>query len=1058
MTIEYSAKKFSDLTQITAGAITNGDLLAITDVSESTSSKITFGEFTSAILSDTNLQNKATTIVSKINAINANTSLNNALYASALYYNGEYRTGEYVMAWGNISGKPDLPVDLTDLQNSTNYISYVDNETDANLPGTMRVVARTGNFATDRTMITDFLSEGSDNLYFTNERVDIRLDAKFGQLFNQFSSTFDGGFVIDSLQDVQGIFQNINQSNESNVIRVMDTSLARFYKAGQILRLFGASLDGELLTSSPAAPQLSIEGVTPFGAGSGAGSVQLLYRMAFFNLIDGKISPLSPTTTVSLENGGNNPMTAFNSNNFVKFSGLPNPNNQGIIIYRKIDGTDLDFKLLAVLGPKDLSGDATWQDYNTFDFTAWSGKNPTSNVYDDITHFPLTVYSGGLRGWADVSVKAVALSATHFDIILGTATPDVDQTVFVNPNNFLVNGQARTVQIAHNDTAKINEAIQGKAAAGSKSITLNAKNYIATHIRVPDNFGLVGTANVTTVSKMPWSTYRGDVPDNSLVKSQTSAGASTISIFGIDLDGNLKNQCRLIDTVDDSANYLVDLGVGSDSILVDRCRFKNMIAGGIFAISTNEFRMSTSEVLNSGVTDRYPELDTPLSIGGGRSNMVIGNRFENFAGSVDVSVTSDGIVSNNIIRACGSGLNVYGSTFLVSSPNVLIGAANEFLDSPDILNTTYDSINIPIVKFAETAGPYKGDRFTYQENGDPFDLTYTATSAQSAILVYRLNLVQQLADGSTQVYANQAGPNIKDINGNTGIPLIVGKRYRIVNPGTWGEANWVAAGAKVGMTNETFTCISGGAMGGGAVVSPNEFVGTTTDAPAEFTNLSSIGAVNLDASLGQWSFQILEGEKAKLYTGFMSPALLQGAYNARRGNEATTPGSFPGYIEGSTHLGVAWSCSYRYMAEIATIKSGLWYVHENGATQTTVQATSDGSQQGFKVDLGGDNPERDAIYKMNVSSPIDLVPGMEVSINGHGGFVMPSTRYGVITSVTANADDVSVEVRFYNAIPSGQNGVTLLQNGGLVKGNNNPNGNGTLNTIDDFVLGQGLIK
>lgn len=1052
MTIEYSAKKFSDLTQITAGSIAESDLLAVTDVSESTSSKITFGEFTNAVLSDQNIQNKATTIVTKINAINAGTALNNGLSASSLYYEGQYRTGDYIMTYDNLQGKPTLPVDLTDLQNASDFISYVEDEDDLNAPGKMKVVATDGNQASPRTMVTDFLDEGVNNLYHTPERVDLRIENKFGGLFNQYSDTFDGGAVIDSLQDVDGVFQNVNQNLESSVIRVSDTSLAKYFSSGQTLRLFGASDTDSLLTTAPSGWSLQVEGTGNFQEGSGASHVTFSYKLAFFNLTDGKIGPMSAVQSVNIQNGGENPLTAFNSNNFVKFNSLSAGSGQGILVYRRLAAGD--YKLLAVLGPKDITG-SVWQDYHTFDYTTWSGKNSTDNTYTSVTHFPLSEYSTGLRGWVDVPVKSIDVRATHFDIILGTETPNTTTSVFVNPNSYLVDGTARTVQICHNDTSKINEAIQGKSAAGSKSVTLNAKNYIATHIRIPDSFGLVGTANVTKITKMPWSAYRGDTPDNSVLKTQTTAGATTLSLFGIDFDGNIKNQVRLIDTLDDSANFLIDFGLASRAVLIDRCRITNVISGGIFAVSTSEFRMTTSEIVNSGLTDRYPNLDNPLITSGGNTNSVIGNRFENFAGAVDVSVTSDGVVANNIVRACGAGLSTYGSTFMISSPNVLIGAANEFLDSPDTLNTTFDAINIPLVRLGENATTFSADKFAYQENGDSFDLTYSSMSSVPPQLIYRLNLVQQLADGSTQVYANLAGNTVKDINGNTGIPLIAGKRYRIESVGS--GFDWTTVGAIAGVEDEYFVCTSSGATTGGATASPDEFVGTNSDSPAVLTNQTVVGTETLDATLGQWSFKILPGDKATLYSGFMSPALLQGAYNARRGDEATTPGSFPSYIAGSTHLGVAWSCSYRYAANVGTITSGKWYVYDAAASSPIEIQHPVNGFQGYKVDdVDPANPE----YEIEVTSPVELVVGMEVIISGHNGFTIPGVIYGRIANITESGGVKTVRIKYFKAIPdvNTKTAVQHILDGTLAKGASNVSGSGTLNTIDDFVLGQGLIK
>ena len=112
--------------------------------------------------------------------------------------------------------------------------------------------------------------------------------------------------------------------------------------------------------------------------------------------------------------------------------------------------------------------------------------------------------------------------------------------------------------MAHNDTSLITAAISSKSTSGRRSLSLNAKTYNATHISVPDDFGLVGTANITKIKKLPWSGYNGANADNSLVKSTQPTNAQNISFVGVDFDGNLLNQYLLNDDSDPSLNFLVD--------------------------------------------------------------------------------------------------------------------------------------------------------------------------------------------------------------------------------------------------------------------------------------------------------------------------------------------------------------------------------------------------------------------------------------------------------------------------------------------------------------------
>ena len=1116
-----NTKKISELTSITAAGISSGDLFAVTDISNSTSSKITFGNVTDAVLSDANIESKATNIITKLNAVNSSTpSLSNSLNAGGLYYNGSYRDGTYFLEYANFNNTPTIPTDLTGFANSGNFISFdtVQNK-----------ILVTGTGSTSITPNTDHLEEGISNLYYTDTRADSRVTAKFAGLFNQFSDTFDGGVVIDSLVDVSGVFQGV-VNDLSSVIRVSDATLSNNFSVGQNLRIYGASDSTTAIVGNPT-PTLTVQGQAGFSedlAGNTANNKTLAYKFAYFDLKDGRIGALGSASTKVIRytaDGGStytDPLPRFNTDNFIKFTGMTAGTNQGIVVYRSIDGGT--FKLLAVLGPKNFDG-GLWQDYHLFDYTSWGGKNSTDNTYSAITHFPLTEHSVAQRGWMDVSIKSIDVRSSYFDITLGDSATDTTTQVYCNAS-------PHAVQIAHNDTSKINESIQSRSSSGNKSITLNGKTYVASHLSVPDNFGIVGTANITKIKKLPWSQMNGDNQDNSLIKSQTITNSTTISIYGVDFDGSLTSQCLVNDGTDKSLNYILDFGTSPNDLLLDRCRVLNVIGGGIYANSPKNLRISTSEIRNSGVSD--VNVFSPLYASDGLSTIVTSSRFENYTDSVDLSVTTEGMAANNIVKACGSGLLIAGSTFMVSSPNVLIGAANEFLSSPDILNTEYDSINIPLDRFID-AGDYTSSSHAYQENGEAFDLTKTSISTVDGELVYRLNLIQQLSNGSTLPYAVDAGPNVVDIqtgplmsfvsgNVNTGtnrititdhtipngsrirlatgsnalgsstdgdyfakvignevelydsytapstfasqqglssqgsgtlqivpapsIPLVLNKRYIIKNVGT--SMNWTSIGAKIGMVGEYFKYNGTAVTGTNGIVSAEDFVGLNNQVSPIITDVSKTPE---EKALGQFQFKLTDINKALLYTGAFSPSQLQQKYDAKVGTA--------GYPTGSKHLGVAWSASYRYFASVGTIASGEWYVYKAGASPTTVTGG---------ITLNDTSLKNSPQYRMVVNNPINITQGMEIELNAHSGFIISGGNvsgnpiYAQITdiqTITGQPTKKNVFLTFYNLLGDASSpaadgdGEAALAAGNLVKGTN---GTGTINTVDDFVIAQGLIK
>ena len=93
--------------------------------------------------------------------------------------------------------------------------------------------------------------------------------------------------------------------------------------------------------------------------------------------------------------------------------------------------------------------------------------------------------------------------------------------------------------------------------------------------------------------------------------------------------------------------------------------------------------------------------------------------FENFAGPLDVSVTTVVATGGNIIRNCGSGIDAYATGKITTQNNVILGPADEFIASPDIYDTDFDSINITVDHQTDFVGP----ELLYIEDGQGKDIS-----------------------------------------------------------------------------------------------------------------------------------------------------------------------------------------------------------------------------------------------------------------------------------------------------------------------------------------------
>ena len=747
------------------------DLFLLTDDDTSDLSKaIQFDQLKSSILGDLSEVGSIETIRDGLNNFGT-AGGSNLLNSTKLWYKPDEATvGAYrfaidlenpelsLLRYENILGAPAAVTKLGELTNDgdANYVSF---DTDAQ-PGQnrLKVIYKLGtddaasssppSLPANRTINTDDIQESSApvNQWYTDGKVRSFLDDNFQSYFEAASGSFDGGSSADSLETTVGTFTLAGDSSTS--VTVSDYDLFQNYSDGQTLRVYGGNIAGTT-DLTLASTDFQFVGASATGFGSDGSAVEFKYRVCLFDFNNGRISDPTPETsgtTVNIElntaqyPGVTDPKDLFNTDNFVKleFSGLTGT-DYGVLVYRRVGGTG-NYKLIAVLGPKDLTSD--FIDYYNFNYTDWSGKDSVDNTYlaANTVHFPVTVPSASRKGWQDISITEITDNETSFDI---TFSPALN----LNPA-----APQSTATLCHNDTATLQSAINTASSIGRKSLRLNAKQYIVERVSLPNNFGLEGSPYVTKIRKLPWSGY-STTPNGNLIAKTDPIGAKTITLSGIDIDGNVTNEFLFNDNnattdLSKARNYLIDLGSSSSNIIFDRIRIISTPAGGVYMTGVDKFNMSSSEIRNSGTSD--VNLYSPI-IADNSSNVILsGNVIENFTDYLDLSLTDTSVVANNVIKNTGTGLFIYGARFLISSPNVLIGAANEFLPSPDILNSEFDSVNIDLTSAYLANATFYSDIITYSENGNSFDLT--DTEGDTAQIVYDTFTLQKLGDGSEGFY------------------------------------------------------------------------------------------------------------------------------------------------------------------------------------------------------------------------------------------------------------------------------------------------------------------
>lgn len=759
--------KIGDLTGIGVNGPEDNDIFVLNDFSEGETKKVTFAQIKDNIIDPSTFTTNPSITQSIIDSINGYSQ--DGINSTQL----DGLDSTYFLDYTNLNNRPAIPDDditqlkLSTLLNDSGFVQF-DNSTSPNRLIYQR--SATDTITYNPVIInTKYIAENPDadvtdrtgnqtlgGAYYTDARVETFLNSNFDSFYTQYTATFDERNIKDSLYEVDGTFVEVqlDQGEEqSQFIRVSKIvngeNISDNFSVGQTIRVYGGSrfisADNDTLTATFSVSKSGLE-QDPSAIGTPDEQTPILfkYKICEFDYSTGEITPTSEFASSDHQIGVtipgdlfgivDNVYQAFNSNNFVKLT-FDNTvfETRGVAVYRQVDGVDSEYKLITVLGPKELAT-GQWIDYYDFDYVTWAAdyKSDVDNSFTKMVHFPLTAHgttsNDARRGWEDVTITAISVGANTFDL-------KISDVLYINAD--------ANCDISHNDTSKIRTAITSNNNAGRKTITLNAKTYVSSVIDIPDEFGVNGVPYITKIAKLPWSGF--DINSNNLIRTSSNLNSRQTSIIGFDLSGTSPYQVQFVEDGNSSANYLVNFGTIPLQPFVDRVRILDTPGGGFYASSPIDLRLINTEAKNSGVSDRYEH--KPLNATGGQNITVTSNTFENFTDNVDVSVTTRGVVSGNIISNCGSGLLIYGSTFLISNPNVLVGPAGEYLAQPDILNSVFDSINIDLTEAYNATTQYQSDVMRYQENGANYDLTFTDSTSTPASRVYEVKYIQKLPNG-----------------------------------------------------------------------------------------------------------------------------------------------------------------------------------------------------------------------------------------------------------------------------------------------------------------------
>lgn len=279
----------------------------------------------------------------------------------------------------------------------------------------------------------------------------------------------------------------------------------------------------------------------------------------------------------------------------------------------------------------------------------------------------------------------------------------------------------------HDNTYGFVQAINDAIVGNQNALNLPAGTYLTHSVNIPTGFTLKGDGKSTIIKKQYFANDLTDGNGNSLDfngKLLTIDGVpNEITIQNLTIDGNNTNNILFDGELD---NYLVYFE-NITSSLISNIEIKNSPASGLYVYNSERLSLQGSSFIDGGLTDRYPFY--PLNAQESQVLRINSCLFENYSGSVDVSVTSVASITSNIIRNTGTGLRIYSAGKINTSNNIVLGPSDEYIPTFDIYDSDFNSVNITIQKNINFTSPV----FLYLENGEAKDISSSKVTITAGI-------------------------------------------------------------------------------------------------------------------------------------------------------------------------------------------------------------------------------------------------------------------------------------------------------------------------------------
>lgn len=501
--------------------------------------------------------------------------------------------------------------------------------------------------------------------------------------------------------------------NENSKFKITGISTGRFL-VGEKVKIFGVTAT----TDSSTIPDIVVAGSGLEKVGTADTVKKYRYWLAQYNYRNGKVGQslqITPSDGIGQVGIGD-----FNDLNHISLTIERTDLSHGVLVYRQEsnDGDAANIsnaKLIAILGPKELGelNTNSWKDYGSYDKTEWAAKTDKNEFNDNQIHFPNVAVAAQRRGWAIDEVDEIG---ANFIIVKNTYNTNIGI------------GTTNAVRVVHDNTSAFKTAVDDAISTGTNSLTIPSGTYLTSKLVIPSNFTIKGSGKNTIIKQQYFAMDSDDGEGNALSLDGNLIGISTttasdITLSDITIDGNSTNNINFTGDID---NYLVYLPNIQTSLLKD-FEIRNSPGNGLSIYNSRRVSVENCSFVDGSLTDRYSY--QPLNAQESEVLRVNDSLFENYPGAVDLSVTTVTSTGGNIIRNCGTGLRVYATGKISTINNIILGPADEFIPTPDIYDSDYNSVNISIQRGLNFEGPV----LQYHEDGDPKDISSSNVSIEAGI-------------------------------------------------------------------------------------------------------------------------------------------------------------------------------------------------------------------------------------------------------------------------------------------------------------------------------------